>query len=66
MFLKTKPQKILEKSGTAGLCDRLFELAKENLDERLMSDSLGLKADGNELSQMCKEDIVKAMDSMVM
>ena len=64
--LEYKTTEDFRKEWNAGLCDRLFELVKENLDERLMSDSLGLKTDGNELSQMCKEDIVKAMDSMVM
>lgn len=53
------------KQWNAGLCDRLFELAKENLDQRLMPDSFGeIPKDDDSLSLICKEDIVKAIESM--
>ena len=50
------------KAWNAGFCDRLFELAKESLAERLCSDSFGeVKDDESELSQISKEDIQKAI-----
>ena len=50
------------KAWNAGFCDRLFELAKESLDERLCSDSFGeVKDDESELSHISKEDIQKAI-----
>ena len=63
-ILENKTTEDFRKEWNAGLCDRLFELAKENLDERLLSDSLSLKSDGPELSKICMEDIVNAMDSI--
>ena len=59
---KTTPE--FRKEWSAGLCDRLFELAKENLDERLLSDSFTVIADGCELRNISKEDIHKAIDSI--
>ena len=52
------------KGWNAGLCDRLFELSKENMDGRLISNSFGVIADGCDLRTISREDINKAIDSI--
>ena len=46
----------------ARFCDRLFELAKENLDGRLLSDSFGEISEDLDISKVFQEDIDKAIE----
>ena len=59
-----KNTKEFRKEWNAGLCDRLFELSKENLDGRLKSNYFGVIADGCDLRTISREDINKAIDSI--
>ena len=62
--IENKTTEAFRREWNAGFCDRLFELAKENLDQRLLTDSFGVIADGCDLSQISKEDIHKAIDTI--
>ena len=41
----------------AGLCEKNFNLGKEHLDERLLSDSLSLAGENTDMSRFSKDDI---------
>lgn len=55
----------LRRDWNAGFCDRLFELAKENLDGRLVSDSFGEISEELDISKISQEDINGAIKSIL-
>ena len=55
--IENKTAEAFRREWNTGFCDRLFELAKENLGQMLLTASFGVTANGCELLQICKEDI---------
>ena len=53
------------KQWNAGVSDKIFRLAKEHLDGRLLSDSLGLDAEQCDIAKFNKDDICSAIESLV-
>ena len=53
------------KQWNAGVSDKIFRLAKEHLDERLISDSLGLVGEQCDIAKFTKDDICRAIESLV-
>lgn len=47
----------------AGLSEKIFSLAKERLDERLIADSLGLVTENCDIARFNKDDICSAIKS---
>lgn len=53
-----------KKQWNAGVREKIFRLAKEHLDERLVSDSLGLVSEKCDFAKFNKEDICSAIESL--
>lgn len=53
-----------KKQWNAGVSEKIFRLAKEHLDERLVSDSLGLVSEKCDFAKFNKEDICSAIESL--
>lgn len=49
------------KEWNAGLCEKVFNLAKEHLDTRLMTDSFGLIGDKADITNFTKDDVTNAI-----
>lgn len=51
------------KQWNAGLSEKIFSVAKERLDERLIADSLGLVTENCDIARFNKDDICSAIKS---
>ena len=49
----------IRKQWNAGLCERIFNLAKKHLHERLLSDSLSLVGENTEMSNSARTTAIR-------